>query len=109
MAQVPGLYPHTVTIEEVTARDQRGKPTTFGTAQAPRASVIPKPEVLYGGSDEEVVSRGRAICEGPLTVAEDSVITFPSEFGFASRLRVLRAIPSTDPLTGAIDNVEVYV
>lgn len=106
---IPGLYPHTVTIEPVTARDQYGAASSYGAEQKPRALVVPKKHVLYRGSGEETVSRGSAICEGPLAVAADSVVTFPASFGYPARMRVLETTPYPDPLTGEISVVEVHV
>lgn len=106
---LPGLYPHEVTIEPVAVRDQRNKATSYGAPLKPRALVVPRKRVLYAGSDEEVVSMGRAICEGPLAVPQDSVVTFPAVFGYPERMRVLESRVSVHPLTGEVDNVEVFV
>lgn len=109
---LPGLYPHTVAIEAVSSRDAYGA-GSHATVATPRALVVPQSKLMRRANGEEIVSRGRAILEGPVAgLTDDCVITFPSTFsalGYGSRMRILDAVPYTDPLTGAVDNVEVFV
>lgn len=103
-----GIYPHTVTIEPVTARNAYGERSTYGTAVTAAAMVLPGKRKIVRATGEEVVSLGRAICQGPLTIAEDSVITVPSAFsGFESRMPILDVQHYTDPETYQIDVVEI--
>lgn len=103
-----GIYPHTVTIEPVATRNAYGEPATYGTALTPGCMVLPGKRKIVTAKGEEVVSRGRAICHGPLTIAEDSVITLQAAFtGFEARMVVLDVSHYVDPETFALDVVEV--
>lgn len=103
-----GIYPHTVTIEPVATRNAYGERATYGTAVSVAALVLPGKRKIVRATGEEVVSLGRAICQGPLTIAEDAVITVPSDFsGFAARMPILDVQHYTDPETYQIDVVEV--
>lgn len=100
-----GIYPHTVTIETVATRDAYGAPATFTTLGTPACLVVPEVRKLVGRSGEEVVARGYVVAQGPLTVADDSVITATLA---GTRLRVVGVEHFVDPETFAADVVRIY-
>jgi hypothetical protein len=102
-----GIYPHTATIEAVTARDVYGKPSAY-TSQSVTCMVLPQVSKIVGRTGEELVSRLQLIARGPLTIAQDSVVTVPSEFGFPARMALLSVEHFVDPETLGLDVVRVY-
>src|SRR5512139_971172 len=100
------LMPHTVTTESVDSYTDRGD-AQYGAATDIRALVTPTRQRIVRANGSDVVARGVAYCAGPLTVAEDVVITVPAAFGLPERMTVLRTGPYT-ALDGSIHNVEVW-
>jgi len=103
-----GIYPHTATIEPVATRNSYGAPATYGTAATPACMVVPEVRKIVGRGGEEIVARGYVVAQGPLTIAEDSVVTLPTAMGYPSRLPVVGVEHFVDPETFGLDVVRVF-
>ena len=83
-----GIYPHSVVVEEVTARNHNDSPSEFGEKFEVAAQVVPGPIESIDSDGNRIAARGRAILDTQETLPLDAVITVPEQLKFPERMPV---------------------